>query len=116
MAGALVRAYCCRWHLDWWRPSLWVAVQAAGAATAHWFAGLAAWVGVANPADAAAYLMRNRSATQSGKWHSWRLAWRACWALHPPAAWGTLGHAALFVVVVVDLLYAAMGPQSDLPG
>ncbi len=93
----------------------WVAVQAAGAATARWFARLAAWVGVESPADAAAYLMRSIDDDL------WKVALLAAGATALLAAAlsrrpvAQASRAALFGVVLLDLLRAAWGLNPTCP-
>jgi hypothetical protein len=94
---------------------LWVAVQTAGAATARWFAGLAAGIGVTNPPEAAAFLANSVTASL------WKVAVLATGAAFLVAmassGWrrARLAHAALFAVVLIDLVYAAKGLNPTSP-
>ena len=93
----------------------WVAVQTASVATARWFAGLAASIGVESPADAATHVMRT---IDHGLWKVALLSAGAAALLaaafsRRPAARPM--RAALFGLVVLDLLRAAWGLNPTCP-
>ena len=93
----------------------WVAVQEAGAATARWLAGLAAWVGIQSPAGAAESVIRM---IDNDLWKVALLAAGAAALLaaalsQRPAA--RPARAALFGVVLLDLLRAAWGLNPTCP-
>lgn len=95
--------------------ALWAAANAAGAATTDWFAELAVGMGVANPPYAANFLVRSIGEIM------WKVALLA-FGVAPLVALASsrrrgarLALATLFVVVLIDLLYAARGLNPTCP-